>query len=191
MLLMCLQVLHNRLLLSQLCVKELRVGLEFVGQTLLRLVYEFGLVTDSLQEGVVDLRLNVVVMVFALVVSVVIVCRFDFRVHLTLLLIEMHHDVVVLLLLFGMNCFDLLHLGSEVSQLLDLWGELLLSIFNLSFDLVYGFGNFLECLILLVVKELFLIRDTLNLVLNLGVSLDSLLSFKVLHELSKVFSSSL
>jgi len=188
---MCLKVLHDRLLLSQLCVEELGVGLEFVGQTLLRLVDELGLVTDSLQEGVVDLRLDVVVMVLALVVSVVVVGGFHFRVHLTFLLVEMHHDVVVLLLLFGMDCFDLLHLGSEVSQLLNLWGELLLSVFNLSFDLVNGIGDFLEGLILLVIKELFLIGDTLNLVLNLGVSLDALLSFKILHELSKVLSSSL
>jgi NADH:ubiquinone oxidoreductase subunit K len=96
-------------------------------------------------------------MVLALVVSVVVEGGFHFRVHLTFLLIEVHHDVVVLLLLFCMDCFNLLHLRSEVSQLLDLWGELLLSIFNLSFDLVNSFGDFLEGLILLIIKELFLI----------------------------------
>jgi hypothetical protein len=96
-------------------------------------------------------------MVLALVVSVVVVGCFHFRVHLALLLVEVHHDVVVLLLLLGMDCLDLLHLGSQVSQLLNLWGKLLLSVFNLSFDLVDGLGNFLEGLILLVIKKLFLI----------------------------------
>ena len=111
-LLVSLQVLHDRLLLSQLGVEELRVRLELVRQTLLRLVDELGLVPNSLQEGIVDLSLDVVVMVLALVVPVVIEGSLHLRVHLPFLLVQVHHDVVVLLLLFRMDSLDFLHLGS-------------------------------------------------------------------------------
>lgn len=100
MLLVSLQVLHDRLLLSQLGVEKLRVRLELVGQTLLWLVDKLGLVADSLKEGVIDLGLDVVVMVLALIIPVVVEGGLYLRVHLTFLLVEMHHDVVILLLLF-------------------------------------------------------------------------------------------
>lgn len=78
-----------------------------------------------------------------------------------------------------------------MSQLLDFWGKLLLSILNLSFNLVDCLGNLLECLILLVIEKLLLIGHALNLILDLGVPLDSLLSLEIFHELAKILSSSL
>ena len=191
MLLVSLQVLHDALLLPQLGVEELGVTLELIRKPLLWLVDELCLVANPLQEGVIDLSLDVVVMVLPLIISVIVECRFDFRIHLALLLVQVHHNVIVLLLFFGVDCLNLLHLRTEVSQLLDFWRELLLSVFDFPFDLVNSLSDLLKSLILLVVKQLLLIGNALDLVLDLGVSLDSLLSLKILHELSKVLSSSL
>ena len=60
MALVILQVLDNVLLLSELSVEEILVALEFVTESLVRCVHEFGFISNSLKEGIIDLILNVV-----------------------------------------------------------------------------------------------------------------------------------
>jgi len=57
------QVFQNVFLLSQLCIEEVGVGLEFSRELFVLGRQEFGFVTDTLQEGVVDFCLDVVLMV--------------------------------------------------------------------------------------------------------------------------------
>ena len=156
-LLVRLKVLDDVLLLSQLGVEELRVGLELVSQLLVWLVQELGLVSDSLEEGVVDLGLDVVVVVLSFVFHVVLEHVLHVLVELALLLVKVHHDVVVLLLLVSVYCLDLLHLNSQLSQVLDLWSQVLLSVLDFLLDLFDSLGDLLQGLVLLVVKDFFLV----------------------------------
>jgi len=190
-LLVSLEVLYNIFLLPQLGIEELRVTLELVGQPLVGIVQEFSLIANSLEEGVEDLSLDVIVMVFTFVVPVVVEHRLNLTLDSLLLLIEVHHDVVVRLLLLGVDALDLLHLGSQRSEVLNFWGELLLSILHFHLNLLHCLRNLLQSLVLLVIQKLFLVRHSLNLLLDVGVSLDASVSFKPLHEAIKVLSPSL
>jgi hypothetical protein len=82
--LMSLQVLDNAILLLQLGIEEVSVTLEFIGQSLLWLIDELGFIANSLQECVINLSLDIVLMVFLLVISVVSEGRFHFFIHLFL-----------------------------------------------------------------------------------------------------------
>ena len=187
---MGLEVLHDALLLSKLRVEELRVALELVGETLLRLVDELGFVTDSLQESIIDLSLDIVMMVFSLVISVVVIGLLNLGVQLSFFVIQLHDMVVIHFLLFCVMGLNFLHLLSQLSKFLDLWSKLGLSILHFSFNLSYSLSDLLESLILLVIKKLLLIGYTLNLILDLRIALNTLLSLKILHELSKILCSS-
>lgn len=85
MLLVSLEVLHDVLLLAQLRVEELRVRLELIGESLVGLVQELGLVADSLEESIIDLSLDVVVVVLSFIVHVVLECLIDLLLKLALL----------------------------------------------------------------------------------------------------------
>ena len=97
--LVILQVLHDVFLLSQLSIKEFRVALELIREALVRSVQELGLVGDPLQEGVIDLILDVVRVVAGLLLLVVIEELLHLVFQLALLLIQVLHDGIVLLLL--------------------------------------------------------------------------------------------
>lgn len=86
-LLMGFQVLNNTLLLSKFCIKEFRVRFELVCQPFLWLVEELGLVSNSLEESVVDLNLDVALMVLFLVLSVIVESGLNIRVDLFFLLV--------------------------------------------------------------------------------------------------------
>lgn len=73
-LLMGFKILNDVFLLSQLCIEEILVAFKFICQFLIRLVNELSFVSNSLQECIVDLSLNVIEMVFSLIISVVIEC---------------------------------------------------------------------------------------------------------------------
>jgi len=85
--LVVLQVLHYVLLLSQLGIEELRVALELLAQTLIRGVQEPRFVPDALEEGVVDLVLNVVSMILGLLGLVVLKQLLHLLLKLALLLV--------------------------------------------------------------------------------------------------------
>lgn len=103
--LVILEVFHDVLLLSQLRIEELGVGLELVGEALVRRVQEFRLIRDSLQEGVINLVLDVIRVVTRLLRLVVIEELLDLLLKLVLLLIEVLNDGVILLLLLVVNGF--------------------------------------------------------------------------------------
>ena len=92
-------------------------------------------------------------MVLSIVFPVVIEHSIDVTLHLFLLLVEVHNNIVILLLLFEISGIDSFDLFSEFSQFFDLGSELLLPVFNLFFNLSYSFGDFLQSLILLVVEN--------------------------------------
>ena len=103
--LVILEVFHDVLLLSQLRIEELGVGLELVGEALVRRVQEFRLIRDSLQEGVIYFVLDVIRVVTRLLRLVVIEELLDLLLKLVLLLIEVLNDGVILLLLLVVNGF--------------------------------------------------------------------------------------
>jgi len=96
-------------------------------------------------------------MILSFIITIVIEHLFDIVIHLAFLLVQVHHDVVILLFLFGVNSLDLLALLPELPQLLDLWSQMSLDIFQFLFDLSYSFGDLLQSLIFLVIKNFFLI----------------------------------
>jgi len=165
-LLMRLEVLHDVFLLAQLCVEELGIGLELVGESLVRLVEELSFVADSLQEGVINLSLNIVLMVFFLVFDVVVEDLFHVTIHLALFLIKLVDNVIVSFLFLNVDSFDILHFLTKRTQFLNLGSEVLLSVFNFLFNLSHSLRNFLQRLIFLIVKKLLLIGNTLNLIFN-------------------------
>lgn len=162
-LLVRLQVVQDAVLLSQLRVEEVGVALEFRSQLLIGLVYEFALVADSLQESFVDLRLDVVVVVLSLVVLVVIEHLLHIFIELFLLLIEAHHNIVVVLLSLLPDLLYFLHLRSSLTELLDLGCQLLLSILYFGLNFHHNGGDLLEGLILEVVVDFLLVGDALDL----------------------------
>lgn len=109
-------------------------------------------------------------MVLSLVFPIIIEHSIDVTLHLFLLLVEIHHNIVILLLLFEISRIDSFNLFSEFSQFFDFGSELLLSVFDFLFNLSYSLCDFLQSLILLVIEDLFHIGDTLDLVFNVGIA---------------------
>jgi hypothetical protein len=137
------QVFDYVLLLAQFGIKELRIRFELIGEALLWLIQEFGFVGNSLQESVIDFSLNVIVVILSFIITIVIEHLFHICIHFSFLLIQVHDNVVILLFLFSVNGLNLLALLSKLSQLLDLWSQMSLNIFQFLFDLSYCFGDLL------------------------------------------------
>jgi hypothetical protein len=57
---MILKILHNVLLLSELCIEEFGVALELIGQPFVRSIEELGFISDSLEECVINFVLDIV-----------------------------------------------------------------------------------------------------------------------------------
>ena len=123
-------------------------------------------------------------MVLSLVFSIVIEYGVDVTLHLFLLLVEVHDDVVILFFLLEICGFNALDLLSELPKFLDLWSQLLLSVFDFFLDLSYSFGDLLQGLVLLIVEHFLHVGDALDLVFDLCVARDTLLSFKIFHEVT-------
>lgn len=160
------EIVQDVVLLSQLGVEEVRVALELVRQFLLRLADELALVVDSLEEGFVDLRLDVVVVVLALVLPIVVKYGLHILVELLLFLVQIHDDVLVVLLFLLPDLLDLLHLRSQLPQFLNLGCQLLLPVLDLGLDFEHSGGDLLEGLVLLVIEDFLLVGDALDLLLN-------------------------
>jgi len=137
------QVFDYVLLLAQFGIEELRIRFELIGEALLWLIQEFGFVGDSLQESVIDFSLNVIVVILSFIITIVIEHLLNISIHFSFLLIQVHDNVVILLFLFSVNGLNLLALLSKLSQLLDLWSQMSLNIFQFLFDLSYCFGDLL------------------------------------------------
>ena len=130
-------------------------------------------------------------MILSFIITIVIENLFHIIIHFTFLLVQVHNDVVILLLLFCMDCLNLLALLSKLSELLDFRSQMSLDIFQFLFNLSDSFGDLLESLILLVIKNFFLVGNTLDLIFYIWISGHSLWSLEILHEFSKILSSAL
>lgn len=108
--------------ISYLSIEEIRVTLELLGQSLIRLSQKFGFVANSLQEGIVDLVLDVIVVVSGFFSLVIFKESLDLLLKFVLFLIKIHDYIVIVLFLFIVDCLQILELLSESSQFLDLWG---------------------------------------------------------------------
>lgn len=183
---MVLEILDNVLLLPQLGVEEIGVALELLREPLVCAIQELGLVADALEEGVVDLVLDVVAVVPGLFSLVVLEELLDFVLELALLLIEVADDRVILLLLLVVDGLEVSVLLSEATQLLDLGCELLLLVLDLVFDLEDGLGDLLEGRLLLIVEDVARLGNVLDLALHVRVPGDALLAFEAAHELIQV-----
>lgn len=157
MLLMRFQIFDDGVLLLQFGVEEVGVRFEFVGQSLVWLGDELGLVSDSLEECIVNLSLNIVLMVFLFVFSIIIKGCFHFFFHFLFFRIKLIYNTVILFLLFGIVLLNSLSLLSQFSQLSDAWSEGLLSLGNLFLDLPNGVSDLLESLIFFVIQQFFLV----------------------------------
>jgi hypothetical protein len=167
------------------------VTLELIAESLVRLTDELGLVPNSLQEGVIDLILDIVLVILRLLALVLFEQSLHLLFQLVLLLVKVLHNVLILLLLLLVYGLILSELLSEASQLLDLWSELLLLVLDFILNLLDDLSDLNESLVLLVVEHLVVLRDHLQLVLHIGVATDALGSLKALHEVIQVVSSAL
>jgi hypothetical protein len=105
--------------------------------------------------------------VLSFVVTIIVKHLLHVVVHLAFLLVQVHDYIVILLLLLGMHSLNLLAGLSELSKLLDFGSQVGLDVLELLFDLSHGFSDFLQSLVLLVVKNLLLVRNTLDLIFNI------------------------
>jgi hypothetical protein len=151
MLLVRFKIFDDVLLLSQFGIEELGVTLEFVSQSFVGLVNEFGLIAYPLQEGVIDFCLNVVLMEFTLVLFVVIESLLHLLLSLLLSLFYVHHYSIVMLLFLPVHHLQFLHLLSQLSEILDLRRQLLLPILYFLLDSLHSHCNLLKSLVFIIV----------------------------------------
>jgi hypothetical protein len=125
-----------------------------------------------------------IVRVISWLFSLVVIKQvFDFLFQFILLLIEVLHNSIVLLLFLIIDGLKVSVFLAETSQLLDFRCKLLLLVLNLVFNLNDNLSDLLKCLLLLIVENLVSLRDTLDLIVYIGVSRNTLLLLKVSHEL--------
>ena len=189
MFLVWLQIFNDGFLLSKFGSEEFRITLEFIRQSLLWLIQELSFVIDSLQINFIDFSLDVVEMESSLILFVFLEHSSNIWVHSLLFLIQLVHNVVIESLLLSMNTFDLSHLLSERPKLLNFWCKLCFSFLHLRVYLLDCCSNLLKGLIFLVIKQFFLIGDTLDFIFNICVTWNTLSPFKVFHEFTKIICS--
>ena len=151
-LLVGLEILHNIFLLPQLGIEKLRIRLKFICKPFVRLGHEALLVFDSFLESLIYLNLNIIPMIFSLIFHIIVKTLLDVNIELVFFSVEAVNDLIVSFLLIPMNILNFLNIFSNLSQSLDFMGELLLSVKDFLFDLTDGFGDFLEGLVLIVIK---------------------------------------
>jgi len=103
--LMIFQIFHYVFLLSQFGIKEFRIALEFRGQTFVRCVQKLCLISDSLEEGVIDFILDVIGVIAGLFSLVVIEELLNFFFQFVFFLIEILYNCIILLLLLIVDSF--------------------------------------------------------------------------------------
>ncbi len=131
------------------------------------------------------------VVVFGFLFPVLFELYFDFFVKFVLLVVKVLDCVVINLLLVIVDSLQVLELLSQSSQFLDLRSKLLLLVLDLTFNILDNASDFLQSVIFPFVQNFVLLRDTHYLVLDLGISSDSLFLFEVLHKFSKIVGSGL
>lgn len=154
--LVVLQIFQNVFLLSQFGIEEVGVRFELSRELFVLRREELGLVSDTLEEGIVDFCLDVVLMVSGFLGLVVTEHGVNFLLKLVFLLVQVHYYIIVLLLFFIIFFLDRLEILSLHSEFLDLWSKLSLFSLDLGFNLLHKLSNFLKGAILLAIKLFFL-----------------------------------
>lgn len=96
--------------------------------------------------------------------------------------------MVVDLLLFVVDFLDLAVTSSESAQLFDFGSKSVLLVLHLRLDLLNELVKLLQTLALGVVETLLELGHTLDLILNIGVALNTLLLLKLLHKCIDILS---
>lgn len=183
---MITQVLNDFLLLIQFCVEELEVALKFRLETLVRVAHKVGFVLHTLLECFHNVSLDVIGVELSLRFLVLIIVLTNVLVHAFLLTFNTRLDTVVNLLLLGVFSFDLSELRSQGAQFLNLRSKSVLLVLALSINLLHKSGQFLQTLALHVIQLLFHLGDALDLVLHIGVALNTFLLLETFKEVFNV-----
>jgi len=96
--------------------------------------------------------------------------------------------LVVDLLLFVVDLFDLGVTSSEGAQLFDFGSKSVLLVLNFRLNLLNELVKLFKTLALSVVKTLLELRNTLDLILDIRVALNSLLLLQLLHKCIDILS---
>lgn len=96
--------------------------------------------------------------------------------------------MVVDLLLFVVDFLDLAVASSERAQLFDFGSKSVLLVLNFRLNLLNELVKLFETLALGVVQTLLELRDTLDLILNVRVALNTLLLLELLHKCIHILS---
>jgi hypothetical protein len=157
MFLMRLQILNNILLLSQFCIKEIRVRFKFICQSLIRLVNESCLVAYTLEECIIDFSLDVIIVESAFILTIIIENSSDVCFNFFFFLVQGLDYLLIRFLFIEIGAFDILHVLTHGTELLDFWSKECFTVFYFLFNLPYGFCYFLQSLIFLIVEKFFLV----------------------------------
>ena len=144
---------------------------------------------DSLLESFEDVSLHVVRVELRFGLLILLELRAHVLGDLLLLSLHLLNNSIIVLLLALIFVFNLRHLLTNSTQLLDTGRQFSFLFFDLLLDLLNKAGEFLQGLALIVIHLLFQLRHALNLVLDGGVSIDSLLFLELSKEFIDVTSS--
>jgi hypothetical protein len=178
-------------LLSQFRIEEIRVGFEFICQSLIRLVNESCLVTYTLEECVIDFSLDVIVVEPTFILTIIVENRTNVSFDFLFFLIKGLYYLLVWFLFIEIGAFDVLHVLTHGTKFLDFGSKECFTVFNFLFYLANSFCYFLQSLIFLIVEKFFLVWYSLDLIFNVWISRNTFLSFQILHEVTKVLCTRL
>jgi hypothetical protein len=177
MFLMRLQILNNILLLSQFGIKEIRVRFKFICQSLIRLVNESCLVAYTLEECIIDFSLDVIIVESAFILTIIIENSSDVCFNFFFFLVQGLDYLLIRFLFIEIGAFDILHVLTHGTELLDFWSKECFTVFYFLFNLPYSFCYFLQSLIFLIVEKFFLVWYSLDLIFDVWISRNTFLSF--------------
>ena len=147
------------------------------------------LIGESLLEGLVDVRLNVVLVESWLALLVLFQVAAHVLVKTLLLLVQVRlHWLVVAFALVVLD-LDLGELIAQGSQTFDLRGKLLFLILYLNINPLNQRRQLLQRLALHIVQLLLQLRNTLDLILHLRVALNTLLLLQISQEVIHIAST--
>ena len=165
------------------------IGLKLRRKTLARISQVLSLIGESLLEGLINVGLNVVLVESALTLLVLLQVAAHVLVKALLLLVQVRlHRLVVTFTLIVLN-LDLGELITQSPQTFDLRSQFLFLIFHFDINPLNQCGKLLQRLALDIVQLLLQLRNSLNLVLNLTVALDTLLLLQIPQEVINITST--
>ena len=140
---MSFEVLYDGDLLVKFSLEEFRVTIELISKYLLWVICELGLVLNTFDKSIIYFTLNVVLMEFSLIISIIIEHLLNVCIHPPFFLVQFIGNTVIGSLFIGMDLLNFAHFLSKLSELLNFWSEFEFSIL----DLLINFGNSLSNLL--------------------------------------------